>query len=222
MTNKKLLFPLLYVLVTLLSFYVVLQYLIYSPSDSGMVSAKMDDPSFPYRVWKIFFYPHILLGLAALLTGSYQLTKRSRRNPALHKRLGRIYGISIFLNVPVVPFIALYATGGTPSTVAFMVLDVLWLAMTAAGVRYILRKDVVRHRQWMLRSYAVTLVFVTFRIVLGIESLLTDAPSSVTFPVAVALSIVLNLAYAEFYMTKKSKKSPTPYINDKGRSAQNV
>lgn len=207
LTNKKIVFPILYVLVFLLSCYVVLQYLIYSPSQSGMVSAKLDDASFPYRVWKAFFYPHLLLGLISLLIGSYQLTRRSRRNPTLHKRLGRIYGITIFINVLAVPFIALYATGGTPSTIAFMVLNTFWLTTTAAGVWAIVKKDTARHRLWMLRSYAVTLVFVTFRIALGALSLLTDAPMSVTFPLAVYLSIAINLGYAEYYSRTKSRKN---------------
>jgi uncharacterized membrane protein len=202
LTNKKLIFPALYALTLLLSFYVVLQYLIYKPSQSAMVSAKLDDASFPYQVWKIFFYPHILLGLAALLIGAYQLTSKSRHNPALHKRLGRIYGISIFLNVLAVPYIALYATGGTPSTIAFLVLDTFWLATTGTGVRFALQKSIVKHRRWMLRSYAITLVFVTFRIVLGVLSAATHASNSITFPLAVCLSIVMNLLYVEYYLRK--------------------
>lgn len=208
LTRKSWIFPGIYASVFLLSFYVVLQYLIYQPSQSGMVSAKLADVSFPYGVWELFFYPHIVLGLAALGIGAYQLTARSRRSPAMHKRLGRIYGISIFVNVLVVPYLALYATGGAPSTVAFLVLDAFWLGTTAMGVRFILMKDVARHRRWMLRSYAVTLVFVTFRIVLGVLSLMTEAPRSLTFPLAVYAAVALNLVFAEYYLkNKKGAKS---------------
>ncbi|CAM3926152.1 DUF2306 domain-containing protein [Cohnella lubricantis] len=202
MFNKKLIFPAIYASTYLLTLYIVLQYFIYSPSQSGMVSAKMDDPSFPYEMWKLFFYPHIVLGTIALLIGTYQLTRRSRLNPNRHRILGRIYGISILLNVLVVPYIALYATGGRGSTLAFLVLDVLWLATTANGIRLIMQKKTVLHRQWMIRSYAVTLVFVSFRLVLGIVELVTDLPLGTAFPLSVVLSIFMNLGFTELYIRR--------------------
>lgn len=200
MFNKKFLLPTLYVMAYLLTMYVVVQYMIFSPSQAGMVSAKLENASFPYHVWKIFFYPHIILGIVALLVGAYQLTNKSRRNPKVHKRLGRIYGISILVNVLVVPYIALYATGGIPTTLAFMVLDVFWFITTIAGIRAIRNKQVVRHRAWMLRSYAITFVFVTFRIVIGIVQLTIDAERSFTFPLSVYVAIAVNLIFAELYM----------------------
>ncbi|REE81529.1 putative membrane protein DUF2306 [Paenibacillus taihuensis] len=210
MLSRKIILPAIYVCSYLFTFYVVLQYIVYKPSQAGMVSAKLDDSSFPYAVWKLFFYPHILLGIAALLLGAYQLTRRSRRNPVMHKRLGRIYGIAILINVLVVPYISLYATGGRPSTIAFLVLDVFWLGTTAIGIRFIMNKNVRQHRQWMLRSYAITFVFVTFRIVLGIIQFTIDAPMSFTFPLAVYLSIALNLTLTELYLTKRGRKASQP------------
>jgi uncharacterized membrane protein YozB (DUF420 family) len=210
MLNKKIIFPVMYVLAYLFTFYIVLQYVIYKPSDAGMVSAKLQDASFPYEVWKLFFYPHIVLGIIALLVGAWQLTKRSRRNPNMHKRLGRIYGFSILLNVLVVPYIALYATGGTPSTIAFLVLDVFWFATTAIGIRHILSRNVAAHRAWMLRSYAITFVFVSFRIVLLLIQLSTHAPRSITFPIAVYLSIAINLILTEMYLKKRDRSVSPP------------
>ncbi|NIK78313.1 uncharacterized membrane protein YozB (DUF420 family) [Paenibacillus castaneae] len=210
MLNKKMILPVVYVLAYLLTFYVVIQYIIYKPSQAGAVSSKLQDASFHYEIWKLFFYPHILLGIAALLIGAYQLTKSSRRNPKRHKMLGRIYGVSILINVLVVPYIALYATGGTPTTIAFLVLDVFWLGTTVIGIRHILRKNITAHRQWMLRSYAVTFVFVSFRIVLPIIQLSTDAPMSVTFPLAVYIGIAINLVFTELYLKKRTRNTSKP------------
>lgn len=207
MLSRKIILPVIYICAYLFTFYVVLQYLIYYPSQAGMVSTKLEDSSFPYTVWKLFFYPHILLGVIALLIGAYQLTRRSRRNQTMHKRLGRIYGMAILINVLVVPYISLYATGGRPSTIAFLVLDLFWLGTTAIGIKAIISKNVQQHRRWMLRSYAITFVFVTFRIVLGMIQLSIDAPMSFTFPLAVYLSIALNLTLTELYLTKRSRKA---------------
>jgi uncharacterized membrane protein YozB (DUF420 family) len=204
MFNKKVIFPAMYVLAYLFTFYIVIQYAIFRPEQAGAVSSKLEDPSFPYEIWKLFFFPHIILGVIALLIGAWQLTKKSRRRPKLHKRLGRVYGAAILLNVLVVPYIALYATGGMNSTIAFLVLDVLWFGTTALGIRAILKKDVSRHRTWMLRSFAITFVFVTFRIILLLVQLALDAPMSFTFPLAVYLAIALNLIFTEGYLRKRS------------------
>lgn len=202
LTNKRWLLPAIYCMTWLFSLYVVLQYVIYSPSDAGMVAAKLEDSTFPYTMWQVFFYPHILLGLLALLIGAFQLGGRSRSNSQLHKKWGRIYGLSIFLNALIVPYIALYATGGTPSTIAFMVLDLFWVVTTGIGVRQVLGKKIASHRIWMLRSYAITLVFITFRIVLAFLSLYSH-DFSMIFPVAVYASIVINLGFAEVYLRKR-------------------
>jgi uncharacterized membrane protein YozB (DUF420 family) len=205
MLKKKVILPVIYVLAYLFTLYVVIQYMIFKPSQAGAVSSKLQDPHFPYTIWKLFFYPHIILGILALLIGAYQLTNKSRQNRKRHRLLGRIYGFAIFFNVLVVPYLALYATGGTPSTIAFLVLDIFWFLTTVTAIVYISRKNVKRHREWMLRSYAVTFVFVTLRIVLLMIQVTTHASFSVSFPLAVYLSIMINLLITQIYLQKRTR-----------------
>lgn len=207
MLNKKFIFPIMYLFAYLFTFYIVIQYGFFKPEQSAVVSSKLINPSFPYEVWKLFFYPHIVLGVLALLIGAFQFTNRSRRQSNLHKILGRIYGGVIFANVLIVPFIALYATGGRGSTIAFLVLDVLWFGTTAMGVRSILKKNIGRHREWMLRSYAITFVFVTFRIILIPVQMILELPLDVAFPVSVYISIAINLLLTELYLRKPSSRT---------------
>ena len=44
-----------------------------------------------------------------------------------------------------------------------------WLVTTSMAVLAIRRRNVLQHRQWMMRSYAVTFAFVTFRF--GVDAL---------------------------------------------------
>jgi uncharacterized membrane protein YozB (DUF420 family) len=201
--KKKVILPGIYVLAYLFTFYIVIQYIIFKPSQAGVVSSKLQDPTFPYAIWKLFFFPHILLGVLALLIGAYQLTNKSRQNRKRHRLLGRIYGFTILLNVLVIPYIALYATGGVPSTIAFLVLDVIWLLTTATAIVYIKRRNVTKHREWMLRSYAVTFVFVTFRIFIVLIQFFIQPSFSVSFPLAVYLSILFNLLITQVYLNKR-------------------
>jgi len=217
MLNKKVILPVIYVLAYLFTLYIVIQYIVFSPSQAGVVSSKLQDPTFPYAIWKLFFFPHILLGTVALLIGAYQLMSKSRKNRKRHRVLGRLYGFSILFNVLVVPYISLYATGGTPSTIAFLVLDILWFLTTAIAIFYIRRKNILKHREWMLRSYAVTFAFVTFRIVLLIVQFSTHASFTVSFPLAVYLSIIINLLITQLYLSKRTKSlrvknSPADFI----------
>ncbi|MDR4947012.1 DUF2306 domain-containing protein [Neobacillus cucumis] len=207
MLKKKVILPVIYGLAYLFTLYIVIQYIIYKPSQAGVVSSKLEDPNFPYAIWKLFFFPHIILGILALLIGAYQLTNRSRLNRERHRLLGRIYGFAILINVLLVPYIAMYATGGIPSTIAFLVLDIFWLMTTATAIIYIRRKNITRHREWILRSYAVTFVFVTFRIFLLMIQFSTHASFSVAFPLAVYLSIVFNLFITQIYLNKRTSGS---------------
>ncbi|MGZ4161354.1 MAG: hypothetical protein ACXVNF_11255, partial [Neobacillus sp.] len=63
------------------------------------------------------------------------------------------------------------------------------------------------HKEWIFRSYAITWVFVTFRIVLIPFSIFLD--SSAAFPIAVYLAIALNLGFVEWKNRKKKKNRIT-------------
>ncbi|MBM7652810.1 DUF2306 domain-containing protein [Neobacillus cucumis] len=207
MLKKKIMLPVIYGLAYLFTLYIVIQYIIYKPSQAGVVSSKLEDPNFPYAIWKLFFFPHIILGILALLIGAYQLTNRSRLNRKRHRLLGRIYGFAILINVLLVPYLAMYATGGIPSTIAFLVLDIFWLMTTMIAIIYIRRKNITRHREWMLRSYAVTFVFVTFRIFLLMIQFSTHASFSVAFSLAVYLAIIINMLITQVYLNKRTRGS---------------
>jgi hypothetical protein len=64
-----------------------------------MVKGKMKNDDFSLSAWKWFFYPHIFLGMISLAIGPFQLTKKSQRNPKLHKTLGKIYAVAVFINI---------------------------------------------------------------------------------------------------------------------------
>ncbi|MCS4558935.1 DUF2306 domain-containing protein, partial [Shewanella sp. C32] len=85
-----------------------------------------------------FFYIHITAGATALITGSVQLLRWSRRRLRVHRLLGRIYVYSIFVSVPAGVYLAFYATGGLGSTIGFLILNTAWFTTTWIGLRRIL------------------------------------------------------------------------------------
>ncbi len=194
-TKRKVTIGLLYFTIVLFAVYIFVMFLMNGVEWAPMVKAKMKNPDFSLTTWKWFFYPHILLGSIALAIGPFQLTKISRKKPKLHKILGKIYAIAIFMNILVVPYISLSATGGRGSTIAFLVLNAFWLWTTSMGVIKATQRKIKEHKEWILRSYAITWVFVTFRLVVIPFSIFLD--SSVAFPIAVYLSIAINLLFVE-------------------------
>jgi hypothetical protein len=209
--NKKvnIIVLILYLFVLLFTVYIAMIYLFNDPANTPLVKGKLNNANFSLATWNVFFYTHIVLGLVSLALGPFQLTKRSRRNPKIHRRLGKVYAGAIFINIVMVPYIAMYATGGGASTVAFLVLDAAWLITTGMGVWRIYQRNIQAHRAWIMRSYAVTWAFVTFRIVVVLISLLFHASANVSFPLAVYISIVGNLLLTEVYLRRKRKNAVT-------------
>ncbi|WP_066061742.1 DUF2306 domain-containing protein [Neobacillus soli] len=205
-TKRKLTIGALYFTIALFAVYIFVMFLLNGVEWSPIVKGKMKNPDFSLTMWKLFFYPHIFLGTISLAIGPFQLTKISRRKPKLHKMLGKIYAVAIFINILVVPYISLSATGGRGTMIAFLVLNALWLWTTAMGVIKATQRKISAHKEWILRSYAITWVFVTFRIVVIPFSLFLD--SSVAFPIAVYLAIVINLLFVE-WRKQKNKKLPS-------------
>ena len=105
--------------------------------------------------------PHVLGGVIALLAGPVQFSSRFRqRHLKFHRVLGRIYVISVFIGA--LTGIALAA--GRPGMPGTCVQAAAWVVCTTAAVITARNRQIVRHREWMIRSYAVTFTFVSSRV----------------------------------------------------------
>lgn len=105
--------------------------------------------------------PHSLGGVIALLAGPPQFSSRVRqRHLRFHRFLGRVYVISVFVGA--VTGIALAA--GRPNMPGTCMQAAAWMVCTAAAFLTARNGKIVQHRQWMVRSYAVTLTFIFSRV----------------------------------------------------------
>ena len=105
--------------------------------------------------------PHTLCGFVALLAGPLQFSSRfRRRHLKFHRLLGRAYIFSVFIGA--LTGIAL-ATGrpGLPGT---SMQAGAWIVCTSAAFLTARNRQIDQHRQWMVRSYAVTFTFVSSRV----------------------------------------------------------
>lgn len=113
--------------------------------------------------------PHILAGLTALLTGPLQFSTRLRRSqPQFHRILGRVYVISVFIAAPLAMILSVVHTPPplhmTYFSAVIFVQAGAWLVTTAAAFLTARNRHFQQHREWMVRSYAVTFTFVATRV----------------------------------------------------------
>src|SRR5271156_4351715 len=105
--------------------------------------------------------PHTLSGVIALLSGPIQFSSRFRqRHLKFHRVLGRIYVVSVFIGA---------ATGvalatGRPGFPGTSMQAAAWIVCATAAFLPARNRQIIQHRQWMARSYAVTFTFVSSRV----------------------------------------------------------
>src|SRR5204862_389726 len=113
--------------------------------------------------WRIAFVVHVYASLWVLLAGFTQFSTRIQDyHTRLHRTFGYIYVIDVLLITgPAGMLMGFYANGGIPSKISFVTLAVLWMTFTAAALVKIKKGDFRAHRNFMMRSYALTLSAIT-------------------------------------------------------------
>ncbi len=137
------------------------------------------DPANPawnhYDPFKWWLLPHGLAGACALLLAPLQFAEGlRRRHTKLHRTTGTIYVIAVLVLAPVGLMIQYLdeAQGAARSfTIETMVQSSAMMITTGFGLYFALKRQFTYHRQWMIRSYAVALVFLEVRVIAGVFGL---------------------------------------------------
>jgi len=152
---------------------VMLAYVLYH--DESFLAHPKDPIWLHYKPFKWWLLPHGLGGACAILLGSLQFSKKCRqRYQKLHRVLGRIYVVGVFVTAPLGVYIQCFEErlGDSRSfTVAAVVNVILLIGTTAVALVFVRKGRVQPHRQWMTRSFAVALVFREARVIGGITGL---------------------------------------------------
>jgi uncharacterized membrane protein len=154
--KKKMIVRVCWTIIILLSAYYLYRAINYRFIKEGI------GPSFWNK--QFWFASHLATAVIPLITGPIQFWNWFRiRYVKWHRIIGKIYIFGCLLG----GLSALYLSFTQPydgSVVPSLLLAVLWLFMTTAAWVTILRKNIVAHRLFMIRSYTLTLGFVFLRI----------------------------------------------------------
>lgn len=170
-----------------------------------------------FRATPLVFVVHALSGGAALISGPLQFNGRLRRErPSAHRRIGSVYVGAILISSVTALLLTTTFDVSLATKIALGVIALLWPATTVIALLRILERDVTRHQEWMVRSFSLTLFFVTFSIwVPGLEA--TALPDSISYPLGVFLSWSLNLLVAELWILRTRTEWARPLIPERKR-----
>ena len=158
-----------------------------------------------------FLVIHVAGGVTALLVGPLQFVRLIRgRWPAFHRATGRIYIIACAIGAPAGFMLALGSTAGPVAGSGFAVLAVLSAAFTWLGYRAAVERRFGDHREWMLRSYALTSAAITLRLMLPTAVFVLDQEFDAAYRVIAWLSWTTNLALVEYHI-RRSRGSTATY-----------
>lgn len=108
-----------------------------------------------------------------------------------------------------------YANGGLPSRIAFVSLAVLWIFCTVMALIKARQKKFKTHRQYMIRSYALTLSALTLRAWKYAITNSFELPPMDVYRSVAWLGWVPNLLFAEWLIRTKIRRIKVDYREKK-------
>lgn len=153
------------------------------------------------------YYSHVLIAGIILVAGIFQLHDGWRRRwPHIHKSLGKVYVFGVLLfAAPGGLVMSFFIERGTLVFLSFIFQSIAWLVCTYLAFSAIRRLDIVSHRNWMWRSYSLTLAAITLRVYVFFGSWSFDLGQPIAYATIAWLSWVPNLLICETYIYLKSR-----------------
>ncbi|HEY3403752.1 MAG TPA: DUF2306 domain-containing protein [Ohtaekwangia sp.] len=148
------------------------------------------------------YYAHVLFAAIILVVGFFQVhpTWGLRWRP-LHRFFGKIYiGGILFFAAPGGLIMSFFINRGPWVLASFLLQCTAWFICTALAYKRIRERDISSHRQWVLRSFALTLAAITLRVYVFLSSWSFDLGQPTAYALIAWLSWVPNLLICEWLL----------------------
>lgn len=132
--------------------------------DVGFLNIKQTEVA-RHAAYLPVFYAHVYTGMPVLLSGFLGVVRPGFFGPNFHRVVGKIY-VFLLLAVcaPTGIYMGFLANGGLAAQVSFVLLGVLWWGFTVKAFLLAKKGEFLKHRQWMWRSFALTVSALTLRL----------------------------------------------------------
>lgn len=146
-----------------LMFAIVAKYIPVGTDNNFLLIKQTEVNTIP--AYLIIFYIHVFSAGLALPAGFTQFNKRLlQKAPQIHRIVGYVYIVSVLLLAATSGFfIGLFANGGIIAKTSFVSLSILWFFFTYQALQTAIKRKFDQHRNYMIRSYALTLSALTLR-----------------------------------------------------------
>lgn len=165
-------------------------------------------------VWRTAFYIHISGGMLAIALGPFQFISKLREHYlGVHRSIGKVYVFAILvIGAPTGLYMAFFANGGACASFGFILMSILWFYTTWMGITTAMKKQIMQHKQWMIRSYAVTFSAVTLRLWVPFLSIACQMEHEEIIILTAWISWLFNLVAAELIIYSTFNKLKTKTI----------
>lgn len=200
--------------VTLLSLLLIYNTIPYFSFSQDFIFIQERSLLFHNNLYSASFYIHIAAGATCIGTSliqfsSYILKKRRK----VHVIAGRIYVFVVLaLAAPTGLYMSFFAKGSFYERALFLFMAMFWFFTTARGLSTALKKNFLSHKNWMIRSYAMAMTAVTFRIY-HILFFLFDWDHLENYEISLWISVLGNMFIAEWVIYRKSRSYLKTFVN---------
>ena len=177
-------------------------------TDVGFLRIKQDYIDIDH--WRLAFFVHVYASMWVLLAGFTQFSSRIQDYyPRWHRAFGYVYVTDVLLITgPAGLLMGFYANGGLPSKISFITLAIGWITFTAIALAKAKKGDFVSHRNFMIRSYALTLSAVTLRAWKWSITNTVELPPMDVYRAVAWLGWVPNIIAAELLIRRYYSRKP--------------
>ena len=160
---SKYLLWLAYVYFSYLLLLITLQYIPYH-TDVAFLRIKQEVIVFDH--YKIAFFTHVYTSIFLMIFGAIQFSNYIQNKLIkLHRISGRFYvGILLLLSGPSGLVMSYYANGGVLAQVSFLLLSTFWMLFTFMSFYFVLKRQLIKHQKFAIRSFALTLSAISLRL----------------------------------------------------------
>lgn len=161
---------------------------------------------FQGELYNTCFYIHIFAGAICILTSLVQFSRFIlKKLRPIHRWSGKLYVmVVLFLGAPTGLYMSFFAKGSFWERILFMFMAAAWFVTTLYGLSTIQKKNVLAHKIWMIRSYAMAMTAVTFR-VYHIIFYILDWDHLENYELSLWISVIGNMLLAEWIIYRKSR-----------------
>jgi uncharacterized membrane protein len=110
-----------------------------------------------------WLFLHVFTGITTTVLGPFQFITRVRvKHLALHRLLGKVYIYSVVVAAVTANYLAATTSLNSTYSIGLSVGAVIWLVTTAMALYAIKCRNIDQHKEWMTRSYVISLFFILY------------------------------------------------------------